>query len=472
MRTVEIGSAARALTPISAFNNLFLITAIYSIAGAAEDLIRGRLGVGMLVGYALLAPPLWLAWRTMDPIRAVFSKLGFWIYIYTAVLASAVALMGLSVLTQQEDVSAFLALSCVIYVPFAFAAAFGIRRLKKSVIAPFGLSFTALMDRAGENSPRQKTAKCPRLNPTRGWTLLAIGALVFLGRATFVDSTIDAASENHGQGLGALQNFDQLVTLLGCYILMRARANFQPKADGLLSVDRRPATLLLRSFSDDEKLQAFRTSQYALFDFSLEGRLAGHFAASGPFIAVGSPSHETPPAGAARAFLSDDEWQGRVGQWMQSARLTIVVAGLTKWVEWELDQVVARGYVDKLIVLFPEKAHLRKTSLTWRPPFFVRSSNAAARLEGVRTAFRNTPWANDLHRLGSPDRIRSLTFGPGGDVTLVAGASGSRNECQLAVLISEQALGSGIEAKTTAADSVAVTASPTVATLGLVEGRA
>ena len=168
MRTVEIGSAARALTPISTFNNLFLITAIYSIAGAAEDLIRGRLGVGMLVGYALLAPPLWLAWRTMDPIRAVFSKLGFWIYIYTAVLASAVALMGLSVLTQQEDVSAFVALSCVIYVPFAFAAAFGIQHLKKGVIAPFGLSFTALMDRAGENSPRQKTAKCPRLNPKRG----------------------------------------------------------------------------------------------------------------------------------------------------------------------------------------------------------------------------------------------------------------------------------------------------------------
>ena len=151
-------------------------------------------------------------------------------------------------------------------------------------------------------------------------------------------------------------------------------------------VDRRPATLLLRSFSDDEKLRALRTSQYALFDFSLEGRLAGHFAASGPFIAVGSPSHETPPAGAARAFLSDDEWQGRVGQWMQSARLIIVVAGLTKWVEWELDQVVKRGYVDKLIVLFPEKAHVAKTTLTWRPPFYVRSSNAVARLEGVRTA--------------------------------------------------------------------------------------
>src|SRR5579871_3655567 len=198
MRTVEIGSAARALTPISAFNNLFLITAIYSISGAAEDLIRGRLGLGMLIGYALLAPPLWLAWRTMDPIRAVFSRLGFWIYIYTGVLACAIVLMGLSVLTQEQDIYAFIALSCIIYVPFAFAAAFGIRRLKKSVIAPFGLSFAALMDRAGENSPRRKTTKCPRLNPARGWTLLAIGALVFLGRAIFVDFAIDAAGDNSG----------------------------------------------------------------------------------------------------------------------------------------------------------------------------------------------------------------------------------------------------------------------------------
>lgn len=302
MRTIEIGSAARALTPISAFNNLFLITAIYSIAGAAEDLIRGRLGFGMLVGYALLAPPLWLAWRTMDPIRAVFSNLAFSIYVYTGALASAAVLIGLSILTQQEDINAFLALSCAIYIPFAFAAALGVRRLKKSMIAPFGLSLAALMDRAGENSPRQKTARCPRLNPMRGWTLLAIGALVFLSRAILVDFAVDMAGDNHGKGLGALQNIDQILTLLGCYVLMRARANFQPKAEGLLSVDRRPATLLLRSFSDDEKLRALRTSQYALFDFSLEGRLAGHFAASGPFIAVGSPSHETPPAGAARAF--------------------------------------------------------------------------------------------------------------------------------------------------------------------------
>jgi hypothetical protein len=472
MRTVEIGSAARALTPISAFNNLFLITGIYWISGAAEDLIRGRLSLGMLAGYALLAPPLWLAWRTMDPIRAVFSKHGFWIYIYAGVLASAIALIGLSILINREDINAFLALSSAIYVPFAFGAALGVRRLKKSVIAPFGLSLATLMDRAGENSPRPKTTSCPRLNPMRGWTLLAAGALIFLSRAIFVDFAVDIAGDNHGKGLGALGNIDQMLTLLGCYVLMRARANFQPKAEGLLSVDRRPATLFLRSFSDDEKLQAFRTSQYALFDFSLEGRLAGHFAASGPFIAVGSPSHETPPAGAARAFLGDDEWQGRVGQWMQSARLIIVVAGTTKWVEWELDQVVKRGFVDKLIVLFPEKAHIAKTTFTWKPPFYVRSSNADARLEGVRTAFRDSPWASDLLGLEDPNRIRSLTFGPGGEVTLVAGASGSRNECHLAVLIAEQVLVRGIEDKAAQGDNLAVAAPRVARAPGLVEGRA
>jgi hypothetical protein len=156
---------------------------------------------------------------------------------------------------------------------------------------------------------------------------------------------------------------------------------------------------------------------------------------------------------------------------MQSARLIIVVAGLTKWVEWELDQVVKRGYVDKLIVLFPEKAHVAKTTLTWRPPFYVRSSNAVARLEGVRTAFRNTPWANDLCSLDAPNRIRSLTFGPGGDVTLVAGASGSRNECHLAVLISEQVLDSRIETKAAQRDNLAVTASPAARAPRLVESR-
>jgi len=254
-------------------------------------------------------------------------------------------------------------------------------------------------------------------------------------------------------------------TIAGCYLLLKARANFQPKAESLLSVDPRPAILFLRSFSDDEKIR-LSASRSSLFDFSLEGRLTGHFAASGPFIAIGSPDHETPPAGAARAYFSDEEWQGRVGQWMQSARLIILVAGITKWVGWELEQALRRGDAGKLIVLFPEKVRINMFELSWGPPFLVIpeqvrmnktqwelsagpwwnrgwtsiATSAAARFDKVKAAFRGTPWERDLQRLDDPTRIRSLTFAPNGEVTAVCGKTASRNEGHLAVLISEQLL--------------------------------
>ena len=477
MRTVEIGDIAKSLDPIASFNKASVLIGVFVIGGAAENLVT-REFFRALVMFALLAPTAWLFWRTADPIKAVFSRLALSSYIFVAVIAAVGSLLGVfSLFAGRMTLSALILMSCAIYVPVAIRAAIGLRRLRKFDIAPFGVSLRELMRSAGESLPGKATPKCARVNPTRGWLFLAAAALPFI--FVFVNIMYSPESESISWP-GTLFNVALFVnswklvsyfmalnawTIAGCYLLLKSRANFQPKAESLLSVDRRPAILFLRSFSDDEKLR-LSASRSSLFDFSLEGRLTGHFAASGPFIAIGSTDHETPPAGAARAYFSDDQWQGEVGQWMQTARLIILVAGMTKWVGWELEQALRRGDAGKLIVLFPEKVRINMFEVSWRPPFLVIpeqvrmnntqwelsagpwwnrgwtgiASNAAARFDKVTAAFRGTPWERDLLRLDDPTRIRSLTFGPNGEVTAVCGKTASRNECHLAVLISEQLL--------------------------------
>jgi hypothetical protein len=435
MRTIEIGGVAKYLEPITTFNWVSVFIGVPLLTCALKlpesDLLTGQFhalhGLLVVVVCVLLAPPLWLSWLSSDPIRAVFSRPAFCIYIYVALLATLgsvalVATLGSRFgffalpaewdrLVARWDLIAFLQmlegfrqpvyLVCFM-VPVAISAAIALRRLSTCDIAPFGVSLCQIMSLAGEDLPEKAVLKCSRVSPTRGWLLLAGGAVVVI-------------------------IFPPLMSaILGCYLLLRARANFQPMAESLLSVDQRPPIVFLRSFSDDGNkwLPFLKSTTFSLFDFSLESRLTGHFAASGPFIAV-SRDHETPPAGAARAYLSDDKWRGEVEQWMQSARLIILVAGTTKGVNWELEQVVSLGYASKLIVLFPEAGS---------------RSDAAPRFDKVESAFRGKPWERDLLRLDDPARIRSLTFGPNGEVTAVCGKTANRNECHLAVLLSEQVL--------------------------------
>ena len=108
---------------------------------------------------------------------------------------------------------------------------------------------------------------------------------------------------------------------------------------------------------------------------------------------------------------------------MESARLIILAAGTTQWVEWELKQIVNRGYTGKLIVLIPEKRLTKKT--------------LAVRFENVCAAFKATKWEAGLLMLAGRKDIRALTFDSRGEVTAILGKKGSRDECQLAALVGE-----------------------------------
>ena len=260
--------------------------------------------------------------------------------------------------------------------------------------------------------PAPKTA--PPKNRALGLTYLAFG-LIWLGGFQLIPSEIYFEYPALKQA-----------PVWGYFLLIYARSYFQPRVEDLFATDARMPIVFLRSFADDEKMgnQGLDSS---LIDFSLESSLGGHFSRLGPFVAVGAPRDKLPHLGAARAELSDDQWQGTVLGWMDRAQIIVLMAGVTHWVNWELQTIVGRGHAGKLIVVFPQ-SHL---FLPWR-----RRRDLDARLAAVRGVFAGTPWEAGLGSISTAaSRLRSLVLEPDGHVIVVTSRVRTRASYHLATLL-------------------------------------
>jgi hypothetical protein len=116
---------------------------------------------------------------------------------------------------------------------------------------------------------------------------------------------------------------------------------------------------------------------------------------------------------------------------MRAARLIVLLAGLTQWIRWEMRQIVELRYSRKLIILMPELSGWKHRKRR------LRSDIARKRFEVIRETFSGSPWEAGINEPCVPEKIRSLTFGPDGQVTAVCAKSRSRDCFQLAALISE-----------------------------------
>lgn len=80
-----------------------------------------------------------------------------------------------------------------------------------------------------------------------------------------------------------------------------------------------------------------------------EESLARFFETYGPVIAVGRPGEKLATAGAARMYLSDDEWQAAVREELKRSQSVVLQPGLSTGVHWELEQV--RRHVEPFRIL-------------------------------------------------------------------------------------------------------------------------
>jgi len=124
--------------------------------------------------------------------------------------------------------------------------------------------------------------------------------------------------------------------------------------------DSRPPILFLRSFRDDHVSLSAAPLPFQLKFFdpgteagTLEAVLLRIMTPIGPVITIGNPTDDAPPLGAARDYLSDQQWQNKVSSMIYKARLIIVGLEETQGLRWELQELLRQNALDKTVIVIP-----------------------------------------------------------------------------------------------------------------------
>jgi hypothetical protein len=152
-----------------------------------------------------------------------------------------------------------------------------------------------------------------------------------------------------------------LSTLMSHFETTAKRAMAVAAADAR-RLDRRAPILLLRSFGDDLSpirprftpgpYHATSNIEYPA-QWTLEEVIEATLDSVGPVIAIGRPGESLPPAGAAREYVPEDEWQDRVAHLVQQSRWIVVLLGKTPGLAAEYCRLRELNVLSKTIVVFP-----------------------------------------------------------------------------------------------------------------------
>lgn len=201
----------------------------------------------------------------------------------------------------------------------------------------------------------------PPLRRWPPWLLFSTAALIFKFLGLAMAACLGALTQGLVYLISIAPNLISLVghTLckplfeLGEKCAYRSRQYAAVDARDLMSADRRPLILLLRSYADDNRA----TVETKLIDWmaqsgrTFEEVLTEQLARYGPVVAIGRPGEKLPTAGAAREYLADDRWRQRGEEVV--AQSSAIVAGTTPNVGWELARIESLGAIYKLILVVP-----------------------------------------------------------------------------------------------------------------------
>ena len=245
---------------------------------------------------------------------------------------------------------------------------------------------------------------------------IAIVPLIFALMGVF-DS--DETAKDDIAGAGGLAIF--ALPVWGLLLVLGQRLS-QPDAHKLLAKDPRSPVLLLRSFGDDPKKVRSKNilTRYMFFGLRKEQRLeaaiSDEMRALGPFVAIGQPGERLPKLGAARAYHTDDDWQSVVLDWIERARIVVMVAGRSDWVLWELRQMRDGGHLPKLLVLLPPGP----------------ADDRAARLQLIDGCLKEQGLDLGVGALDA-ETVLGLHFHPEGAITVIRSGTAKQVDYELAI---------------------------------------
>jgi hypothetical protein len=265
------------------------------------------------------------------------------------------------------------------------------------VIGPFELWRADDFSRAVFSEPRLGTgwianmerlldlpdvAAFSRLRRFRAWLLIILALLLegagFYTLVKWADRLVDAAEKHLAHPPNQAVFEPALVLLLVPVLLMSfglirlcllgarrlrfaaRKITVQPAAE-VVSADRRPPVLFLRSFKEEQVPLSGARMPWLLRAFdpgteyrTLEEMIVHGLTYAGPVVAVADPSSVDSLVGAARWRLTDDEWQRFVQLQIEKAGVVVVGVAATSGVRWELAAVKASpGGLAKTIFVCP-----------------------------------------------------------------------------------------------------------------------
>lgn len=242
-----------------------------------------------------------------------------------------------------------------------------------------------------------------------------------------------------------------IVSMLGLYY---GHLLSQRKPDYVRAGDTRPPILYLRSFLDDRKQTLVANTRWAVAAGVLPPRLLpspwnyvmrfspvrvlrvllnrcvdtseeqiGLFLRQlGPFVAIGQPGDTFAAPGAARMYVTNDEWKGVVDSYLAESQYIVLQPAGTEGVWWEVERVLTNVPLQKILFCMVN-FHLRQNDyeafllrtkpllkesiplaggLTTTPAFLFFDQAATPRV--VATSYSNPvlwPWLGNAVDLGT-----------------------------------------------------------------------
>jgi uncharacterized RDD family membrane protein YckC len=429
-KVIDVTSLAAPIRYVNWGNYFLVVGGVWGLAAMLDlEATQAPSASGLLFTQAAIGVCgfcLWVGWHNIGTLNALVNPQttrALALFAGFMLLCAGVSAAGLAGANtaRNDSVSTFTSIgSAAVEAAAAVIALDAVWRARRGSLPELRGNMYEFLSRllVEREPPRGLHAKAPRT----GVAFLVLGIIWFLLVDLIPDRLIYHDSST-ARAFGQIQAF-------GFIWLIYARSHFEPEFRDLLSADRRPPILLLRSFVDDEKW-GYQDASKAFFDFSLESRLSTYFASMGPFIAVGAPKDRLPHLGAIRTLLSDAEWQTSVTGWMKDSQLIVLLAGTTHWIDWELGKIIELGHTGKLIVLFPSWGGRFRW---WRRRTIATPEE---RLAMVRRAFQSTVWSSALASPIDAKRVRTISFEPDGGVVVVTSKSGTRDSLQIATLLAD-----------------------------------
>jgi hypothetical protein len=132
-------------------------------------------------------------------------------------------------------------------------------------------------------------------------------------------------------------------------------------AEEVLADDDRLPVIYMRSFKDDDmegSKAVFPRLQNQVGLLPKAARTEEEVLASilhdfGPVVAIGKPGEKTPTLGAARMYVSNEEWQEKANALIRNGKMVVLRLGQTEGFWWELERTIRQVNPHQLIVLVP-----------------------------------------------------------------------------------------------------------------------